>query len=47
MRRRAVLLGIALAAAGAYVARHETRRRAVGPPRPAEPVAAVTDGAGP
>ena len=46
MRRRFVLLGIAVAAAGAYAARHESRRCEVGdrtPPEAALPVAAAGD----
>ncbi len=42
MRRRSVLLAVAVAAAGAYFARHESRRRTVEDgtvPRPADPVA--------
>ena len=45
MRRRSVFLGIAFAAAGAYAARHEARRRAgsaVPPPKRSEPVASTT-----
>ncbi|MGZ4333577.1 MAG: beta strand repeat-containing protein [Gaiellaceae bacterium] len=46
MRRRSILLGIALAVAGAYFARHESRRRPAESgtsPRPAESVVAVYD----
>ncbi len=53
MRRRSILLALGLAAAGAYVARHEARRRPVadgaapGPPVPVAPASDAREDAAP